>query len=117
MRGRSRHKLLLYGERIGPIRRLWVAFGRLFESEDDELAFAYYAANHAGDGPYDRKRYKAAYVRRTYRYYRPGHVERGVAMLLKAVGLNPRGRLSHGLSKLATRFMQNRLARLARADI
>jgi len=104
-------------ERIGPIRRLWVAFGRLFESEDDELAFAYYAANHAGDGPYDRKRYKAAYVRRTYRYYRPGHVERGVAMLLKAVGLNPRGRLSHGLSKLATRFMQNRLARLARADI
>ena len=104
-------------ERIGPIRRVWVALSRLFETEDDELAFAYYAANHANDGPYDHQRYKAAYVRRTYRYYRPNHVERGIAMLLKAVGLNPQGWLSQGLSKLATRFMQSRAERLARVDV
>ena len=103
-------------ERIGPWRRLWVALGRFFESEDDELAFAYYAANHVGDGPYSRRRYNAAYVRRAYGFYRPGHVERGVAMTMKAVGLNPQGRLSQWLSRLATWFMEARARRLARVD-
>lgn len=112
----SHLKGYLEREKVGPIRRIWVALGRLFETEDDELAFAYYAANHVNDGPYDRKRYNAAYIHRTYRYYRPSHVERGIAMLLKAVGLNPQGKLSHWLSKLASWFMQNRMARLARAD-
>ena len=110
-------KSYLARERIGPARRIWVALGRVFESEDDELAFAYYAANHTGDGPYDRHRYTAAYVRRAYGHYQPGHVERGVAMILKAVGLNPQGRLSQWLSKLATRFMQIRVQRLARAGV
>ena len=41
--------------------------------------------------------------------------ERGVAMAMKAVGLNPQGRLSQWLSKLATRFMQARVERLVRA--
>lgn len=102
-------------ERIGPLRRAWVALGRLFESEDDELGFAYYVANHMHDGPYDRRRYVAAYARRAYAFYRPGHVERAVAMIMKAVGLNPRGRLSQWLSRLATWFMQLRADRLARA--
>jgi len=108
-------KAYLARERIGPLRRAWVALGRLFESEDDELAFAYYAANHLGDGPYDRRRYISAYARRAYGFYRPGHVERAVAMTMKAVGLNPQGRLSHGLARLATRLMQFRAHRLARA--
>ena len=102
-------------DRIGPVRRLFVALGRFFETEDDELAFAYYAANHRAEGPYDRKRHNAAYVRRVYRLYRPGHVERGVAMTMKAVGLNPQGRLSHWLSRLATWFLVSRAQRLARA--
>ena len=102
-------------ERIGPARRFWIALGRFFETEDDELAFAYYAANHLADGPYDRKRHNAAYARRVYRLYRPGHVERGVAMTLKAVGLNPQGWLSHWLSKFATWFLASRAQRLARA--
>jgi rubrerythrin len=104
-------------ERVGPFRRVWVALSRLVETQDDELAFAYYAANHLDDGPYDRKRYAAAYSRRTYSYYRPGHVERGVAMTLKAVGLNPQGRLSQWLAKLANWFLQTRAQRLARAGV
>ena len=60
-------------------------------------------------------RYIAAYARRAYAFYRPGHVERAVAMIMKAVGLNPRGRLSQWLSRLATWFMQLRADRLARA--
>ncbi len=120
-----RHYKLFYGhlktylarERIGPLRRVLVALGRVFESEDDELAFAYYAANHAGERPYDRKYYGAAYARRAYAFYRPGHVERAVAMTLKAVGLKPQGLLSRSLSRLAARFMAHRLAKLARAGV
>ncbi|MFI4989025.1 MAG: ferritin-like domain-containing protein [Alphaproteobacteria bacterium] len=108
-------KAYLAHERIGPLRRALVVLGRLFESEDDELAFAYYAANHTGDGPYERKRYSAAYARRAYAFYRPGHIERAVAMTMKAVGLNPQGWLSHWLSRFAAWFMAHRVARLARA--
>src|SRR5712692_10864056 len=79
-------------EGLGRLARLRVALGRVAESEDDELAYAYYAANESRL-PYDRRRYSRAYARRAYRLYRPHHVARGVAMLLKAVGLTPNGRL------------------------
>jgi len=102
-------------ERIGRARRALIALGRLFESEDDELAFAYYAANHSGDGPYERKRYRAAYARRAYGIYRSGHVEHAIAMAMKAAGLEPRGRLSHLLSRLAAWFIATRAQHLARA--
>ena len=38
-------------ERIGLWRRLRVALGRIAESEDDELAYAYYAANETAPCP------------------------------------------------------------------
>ena len=110
-------KRYLERERIGALRRVLVALGRLFESEDDELAFAYYAANHASDGPYQRKRYAAAYARRAYRFFHPAHVERAVAMTMKAVGLNPQGRLSRALARLAAWFMAARAHHLARAGV
>lgn len=101
-------------ERIGPVRRLLTALGRIRESEDDELAYAYYAANHPA-GAYDRQRYSNAYARRAFSFYRPHHVQRGIAMALKASGLKPNGRLSRTLTALACRFIQHRHARLARA--
>ena len=104
----------LAGERIGRLGRLRVALGRIAESQDDELAYAYYAANEA-DRPYDRRRYSRAYARRAYPLYRPHHVERGVAMLLKAVGLTPNGRLSLIAGRLAWQAMRYRAARLAKA--
>jgi hypothetical protein len=100
-------------ERIGRFGRLRVALGRVVESDDDELAFAYYAANETAR-PYDRRRYNRAYSRRAYALYRPHHVERGVAMLLKAAGLTPNGRLGILASRLAWRTMRYRAARLAR---
>jgi len=99
-------------ERIGRFGRLRVALGRVAESEDDELAYAYYAANETAQ-PYDRSRYSQAYARRAYALYRPQHVERGVAMLLKAGGLTPNGRLGMLISRLAWRAMRYRAARLA----
>jgi hypothetical protein len=100
-------------ERLGRVGRLRVALGRVAESEDDELAYAYYAAN-GGDRPYDRRYYNRAYARRAYALYQPHHLERVAAMLLKAVGLPPNGRLSVIAGRLAWRAMHFRAMRLAK---
>jgi rubrerythrin len=92
-------------------RRLKVTLGRIGESEDDELAFAYFAANHPGE-TYDRKRFTQAYARRAYAVYRRHHIERGIAMALKATGLTPTGRLNRCLTSIACWLMQLRIRRL-----
>lgn len=94
-------------EELNQWQRLKVALGRIVETEDDELAYAYYAAN-GGEGPYDRARYSREYMQRAYAYYRPGVVERGVAMSLKAAGFKPNGWLHRVASKLAWRVMAYR---------
>jgi Fatty acid desaturase len=101
-------------ERLGRFGRLRVALGRLAESEDDELAYAYYAAN-AGRHPYNRRRCARAYAARAFALYRPHHVERGVAMLLKAVGLKPNGRLGLLASRLAWQALRWRARPIDRA--
>jgi rubrerythrin len=99
-------------ERPSPWHRLAVALGRIVESDDDELAYAYYAANNQGE-PYDRRRCADAYAARAYRVYRPRVIERGVAMTLKAAGFRPYGRHSRILSGLARGVMGWRARRLA----
>jgi hypothetical protein len=108
--------LVRYLERdgMGRVGRMRVAFGRVAEAQDDELAYAYYAAND-GDLPYDRRRCSRAYARRAYALYRQHHVERAMAMLLKAAGLTPNGRLGRAVSHLAWRAVRWRAAALARA--
>ncbi|HEX5453629.1 MAG TPA: acyl-ACP desaturase [Stellaceae bacterium] len=101
-------------ERLGRLARLRVALGRVAESDDDELAYAYYAANES-ERPYDRRRCGRAYARRAFALYRAHHVERGVAMLLKAAGLTPNGRLGWIAAGIAWRALQFRAIRLARA--
>ena len=102
-------------EKIGRWKRLAVVISRMRESEDDELAYAYYAANEPATARYDRRRYSKAYARRAYGYYRPSHVERGVAMALKAAGLTPNGRLNAWLTRLGCWFLSRRSRRLAAA--
>lgn len=109
----SHMKRYLKRERIGRVRRLLVALGRLQESEDDELAYAYYAANSAPGEPYERKRWSRAYAGRAFGYYKPKHVDRGIAMAFKAAGLDPRGRLARWSGRAAYRFMRTRTQRAA----
>jgi hypothetical protein len=45
--------------------------------------------------------------------YRYRHIERGMGMIFKAVGLKPRGRLSDFSAKAAWRLMQWRRGRFA----
>ncbi len=106
----------LANEHIGRWRRIWVALGRIFESEDDELAFAYFCANDL-PGPYRRRRCSQAYARRVYSIYRENHLARAVAMVLKAAGIRPRGRLGRALGRAAWGFVCWRGARLASAQI
>jgi hypothetical protein len=100
-------------DRLGFWARLSVALGRLGETEDDELAYAYYAANEH-DTEYDRQRCARAYVSRAFALYRRHHVERGVAMILKALGLTPNGRFGRALGWLSWQAMRWRVARAAR---
>jgi hypothetical protein len=100
-------------ERIGFWRRLRVAAARIAESSDDELAYAYYAANEA-KRPYDRRRYSRAYAARAYQLYHEHHAAHGVTLILKAVGLNPHGLLARTASRLAWWFIRYRATQLAR---
>jgi rubrerythrin len=102
-------------EELNGWRRLKVTLSRIGESEDDELAYAYFAANHPGES-YDRRRFTRAYARRAYAVYRRHHVQRGIAMVLKATGLTPSGRLNRWLTALACWFMQVRVRRLVAAN-
>src|SRR5579863_9715983 len=106
-------KRYLDREKLGFWQRLRVAAGRIAESEDDELAFAYHAANDAGV-PYDRRRSSRAYARRAYRLYRQHHVARGLAMVFKVVGLAPNGSLNRAATRLAWWGMRRRVRGLDR---
>lgn len=111
----SHLKRYLDREQIGRARRVLVAFLRAAETEDDELAYAYWAANSADGEPYDRKSANLAYSSRVARYYQPKHVERAIAMSFKAAGLSPQSRLVQWLSRLGYGFLQIRKRRLAAA--
>jgi rubrerythrin len=100
---------------IGAWQRIKIALGRITESEDDELAYAYYAANHAGE-TYERRRFSRAYARRAYRFYERRHVERAMAMVLKATGLNPTGWLNRCLTTFGYWFLSSRARKLAAAN-
>ena len=107
-------KRYLAAERLGRWRRLKAGIGRILEAEDDELSCAYHAAN-AGEAPYVRRVYARAYTRRAYGLYRLQHVDRGVGMVFKAVGLKPQGRLHRAAARIGHWFLASRSARLARA--
>ena len=88
---------------------------RFFEMGDDELAYAYYAANLRGT-PYNRRRCSRAYTRRVLVHYRYGHVARGVAMSLKAMGFRPQGFCADRIGICMYRILrlyERRLTRMA----
>jgi hypothetical protein len=102
-------------ENINLLKRLRIAAGRIGESEDDELAYAFHCGNEPAGMPYDHERCTAAYMGRAIGFYRFPHIERSVGMVFKAVGLPPRGRLSEVSARLAWKLLQRRGRRLAGA--
>ncbi len=102
-------KRYLEREGLNKLQRLRVALGRITETEDDELSYAYYAANATVE-PYDRGAFSRAYMQRAIRYYRDPHLDRAVAMIFKAVGLKPRTRL-FSVASFGARWMMQRRQR------
>ena len=95
-------------ERLGMLNRLRIAAGRITESEDDELAYAYHCGNEPVGMAYEHERCIAAYMGRAISFYRFRHIERAMGMVLKSVGLPPRGRLSSAGARLTWSLLQRR---------
>lgn len=103
-------------EGIAAWKRLAIAVGRIRESEDDELAFAYHAANHDPSVPYDRAASSQAYAARAFGCYRRGHVMRASNMVLKAAGLNPQGVFGRLFGRILWAFVARRSRVLSTAE-
>ncbi|WP_207539190.1 acyl-ACP desaturase [Sabulicella rubraurantiaca] len=108
-------KRYLRRENLSFPRRLRVALGRVGETEDDELAFAFHCANDGPDVPYDHARCSAGYMGRAMTYYRFRHIERGMGMIFKAVGLEPRGKLSAFAARASWKLLEWKRDRFLRA--
>ncbi len=98
----------LVRENLSLLTRLRIAAGRITESEDDELAYAFHCGNEPESLAYAHDRCIAAYMGRAMGFYRLRHIERSIGMVLKSVGLPPRGRLSVLGTKLAWTLLQRR---------
>jgi rubrerythrin len=96
------------------LRRLWVAFSRVRESNDDELAYAYYCANIPKEQelarPYNRKLYSRLAAKTGMTIYRRRHIQKLVQMVAKAVGADPHGKLADWGEALLWRMMQKKAA-------
>ena len=106
-------KRYLARERISVLKRLRIAAGRITESEDDELAYAFHCGNEPVGVPYQHERCIAGYMGRAMAFYRYSHIERSMGMVLKSVGLPPRGRLSTVAAKLFWAIIRRRQKRFA----
>ncbi|MBV1835764.1 ferritin-like domain-containing protein [Acetobacter estunensis] len=80
-------------EKLSGWARARIALGRITESEDDELASAYYTTNEPESVPYDRKRCIAGYMSRALMSYRQKHIDRVTGMVFKTIGFKPHSRL------------------------
>ena len=102
-------------DRLSRLDRIRLVAARVLESGDDELAYAYYSANHDGE-TYERRKFRRAYAKRAYALYTRSHVERGIAMSLKAAGLHPNGLIGKSLSSLAYWLLRRQARALAAAS-
>lgn len=102
-------------DNLSKLGRMRVALGRIVETEDDELSYAFYAANADLERePYDRKQANSAYMRRAYRYYSDNHVDRAIAMIFKAIGLTAQSALFRVASSVAKWQLQRRQKQINR---
>jgi len=101
-------------ERLGVLQRARIALGRVTESEDDELAYAYHCTNEPTGIAYDHKRCIAAYMSRAMGYYRRPHIDRAMGMMFKVIGFTPHGRVSRLASRFAYGAMRRRGRRFER---
>jgi hypothetical protein len=95
-------------------KKLRIAAGRVRESDDDELAYAYYCANILAEEeaakPYDRKTYSRLSSQASMTVYNRRHIQKLVQMVTKAVGANPHGWLANTAGEVLWRRMSAKIA-------
>jgi hypothetical protein len=95
-------------------KKLWIALGRVRESDDDELAFSFYCANVPPEKesitPYDRKKYSRMAGQASMSVYHRHHIQKLVQMVIKVVGANPHGWLANLASALLWRRLSAKSA-------
>jgi rubrerythrin len=93
-------------------KKLIVAVGRINESDDDELAYAFYCADVPNGAeasmPYVRAQCAKESYKTLLRIYRRHHVQRLTQMVSKAVGADPQGRLTKAAGGLLWRMLRVR---------
>jgi len=93
-------------------KKLIVAVGRINESDDDELAFAYYCASvpkaREVATPYVRTQCAKESYKTILRIYRRHHVLRLAQMVSKAIGADPQGRMTKAAGGLLWRVLRVR---------
>jgi hypothetical protein len=93
-------------------KKLWIAVGRVRESDDDELAFSYYCANVPPEKesitPYKRRKYSRLAGQASMTVYHRHHVQKLVQMVIKVLGANPHGWLASMAGALLWRRLSAR---------
>lgn len=79
-------------ESLSAIERLKIALGRIAEADDDELAYAYYAANSPKE-PYSRRLHGSLYHRAALAHYSPSIVGGAAHLFLSTLNLGADGLL------------------------
>ncbi|MEQ8654496.1 MAG: ferritin-like domain-containing protein [Kiloniellales bacterium] len=110
-------KRYLDEDQIGRLKRVMIAAGRIQETEDDELAYANYAANGDRSLPYNREIDGRSYLLRVYRLYGQEHIDRAISMSFKAAGLKPHSSFAKISSRVAFRLLKLRQRRMERAAL
>ena len=92
--------------------KLRIAAGRMSESEDDELAYAYYCAcvpaEQEASSPYVRATYAKEGYYTTLRIFRRRHIGKLTQMVAKSVGANPHGRITKLAEGVVWRMLRMR---------
>jgi hypothetical protein len=101
-------------------RKLLIAVGRITESDDDEISYAYYVATVPADREafvrYDRAECSKGVFAGTARIYRRHHIRKMTQMVAKAVGVDPQGWLAKLAGALVWRLIRVRAGALRIPD-
>ncbi|RUT26990.1 rubrerythrin family protein [Asaia sp. W19] len=102
-------------EKLSVWQRTKIALGRVTESEDDELATAYYTTNMSNNTPYDHKKCIAAYMARAMGCYQPKHINRVTSMIFKTIGFTPHSRVQNLVARAMYALIQFKAKRYRRS--
>jgi hypothetical protein len=97
------------------MRKLKVALTRFQEAEDDELGYAYFAANilpHDRTAHYGARDYGKDYWRLAMQLYRRPHIDNAVRMILRAIDVRSNGWIYRGVSTALWWITRRQIARL-----